>query len=361
MISAFRSYRRQLIDYCLYIDPDATGYINQRQLTDFCFDNKIIRQAEDLNSIMDKIDPQKTGRANYFRILYEVSLLDPGKGRRDSQQDETIFDDGTGKYPHTPGGRKQLDPSIFGESTPHREPPSASGARRELDSSIFGEKSSPAQQNTRGGRTELDPSIFGEKVEQQVVSQAPAAPIDLTKSRDCTDFNVDQTLSIIARVANAKFRTLRDCFGNWRGAGDRLTPDSIYRGMVTDGQIELNPIVVAQAVEQFGDSLTVSSFTRLVSEGARINAPEPVHEAPPPLTERDILLNKIAESLKGKKWEISIKNSKNSLDLTRNLKSLGVNMKSEELRSTFETLGIKKIVAEIKQRQEPPKKRSQMK
>jgi hypothetical protein len=229
------------------------------------------------------------------------------------------------------GGRGSLDPSLFPQA----------GAARSAD----------------GARHELDPALFGPRQERAMVFEAPPAPIDLQNAKDCTDYDMEQSLSLVARVANAKFRSLRDCFGHWRGPCDRMTWEDIYRGMVTDGKVELSPEILERAVADYGSDLTVASFTRLISDGARLNVPEPVREAPPPPTDRDVLLNKISAGLKGKPWEPVLKSSKNALDLARNMKKLGINMKSDELRAAFEALGIKGICNEIKQRQAPPKKR----
>lgn len=261
--------------------------------------------------------------------------------------------------PQHGGGRKPLDPTVFGEKESGIPKPPTGHARRALDPSIFGEKECEKKEapHDRNARTNLDPSIFGEKPQYTAVEAAPLANLDLSKTKDCTEYSEDETISMIARVANAKFRSIRDCFGVWRGASDRLTADAIFVGMAEAANAELSRARIEDLVEAFGGPLTVSSFTRLVSEGARINAPEPVKAAPPPLTETDILLNRIAGELKGKPWEPQIKASKNALDLSRNLKKLGVQVKSEDVRGVFEEYGMKKICAELKERQKPPKKR----
>ncbi|OHT13572.1 hypothetical protein TRFO_03328 [Tritrichomonas foetus] len=355
------AHRRDLIDYFLALDPNADGYITQKQLSDFAVTNQIVHSPQDLSAILNRVNPSNSSTFNYYLLMYEISQCkdDFELNSKPSAKPQSPFER-QDKSPAV-GGRGALDPSIFGESSPShltQQQQQHTGARRELDESIFGEKSPKKTTPQSNARKELDPSIFGEKAEKQAPIEQPTAPIDLSNARDCTDYNEDQTISLIARFANSKFRSLRDCFGTWRGNSDRLTWDDIYRGMVNDAKIEVSPEVVEALVNEYGGELTMSSFTRFISAGARINEPEPVREAPPPLTERDILLNKIATGLKGKpSWEISIKNSKNSLDLVRNLKKFGINMKSEELRSTFEELGMKKIVDEIKHRQAPPKKR----
>jgi hypothetical protein len=254
--------------------------------------------------------------------------------------------------PHATQQRRNTDDSSnFKKSNP--------GARFNLDPSIFGEHPAKSEfsRTETGARMQLDPAIFGQKPERTQVTAPPAAELDLSKAKDCTDYNQDQTLSLVARLASSKFRSMRDCFGSWRTTNDRLSWEDIYRGMVNDGKVEVSPEVLEVIVQDYGGELTVGGLTRMVSDGVRLNAPEPVREAPAALTERDILLNKVAKGLKGKEWEPVVKGSKNALDLTRNLKKFGVEMKSDELRATFEQLGIKKICDEIKARQAPPKKR----
>lgn len=353
VMSSLYELRRSLIDYCLSIDRSVSGTISQAQLSDFALSNHIISHPNELAILVSQVDKKNTGKLNYFKLLYKLSQMGAGDFPLPELPDEEAgFAVQAHRPTKTPGARSSLDPSIFGgESSQNGAYVPETNARKGLDPTIFGEKSPQRGETHNGGRTHLDPSIFGEKPEAQQVQAAPAAKIDLANARDCTDFNAEQTISLIARIANSKFRSLRDCFGNWRGGSDRLSWEDIYRGMVNDAKIEVSPEIVEALVSEYGGELTVSSFTRFVSDGARINAPEPVKEAPPPLTERDILLNKIAAGLKGKDWEAAIKFSKNALDLSRNLKKVGVTMKSDELRGAFEELGMKKIVMEIKQRQ----------
>ena len=353
--------RRELIEYFLSIDPRADGLITQKQFSDFAVSHHIVNSPHDLAAILNRVNPSNDSKFNYFLLMYELSQSHDNFELKYNSSSERF-----NRSPfqsqeklHVDGGRSSLDPSIFGESHPSNSNAQNHGGRRELDESIFGERSPnrPVQQQSHA-RGNLDPSIFGEKQEIAQVIENPPAPIDLSNAKDCTDYNPDQTISLIARIANSKFKTIRDCFGSWRGGSDRLSWDDIYRGMVNDAKIEISPEVIENLVAEYGGELTMSSFTRFISDGARLNTPEPVRAAPKPLTERDILLNKLATGLKGKpSWEVSIKNSKNSLDLVRNLKKFGIIMKSEELRSTFEELGMRKIVEEIKQRQMPPKKR----
>jgi hypothetical protein len=314
--STFHRCRKALIDFCLSIDYAVDGFITRKQLADFALSNSLVSNASELAPIMEKFDPSSSGKMNYFKLM-----------------DDICDRDSAPRAPET-HARNSLDPTIFGE-----KPSSGHGPKSD------------------GGRKDLDPSIFGAKPPPTVVREAPAATLDLTSARDCTDYNTEQSMSLIARVANSKFRSLRDCFGSWRTAGDRLSWEDIYRGMVTYAKVELKPEVLEAIAQEYGGDMTVGGFTRLVSDGARLNAPEPVREAPPPLTERDVLLNKIATGLKGKPWEPAIKASKNALDLARNLKRLGCDMKSDELRAMFEGLGMKRICDEIRQRQAPPKKR----
>lgn len=357
------AHRRDLIDYFLQLDPNADGYITQRQLSDYCVTNQIVRSPQDLAAILTRVSTSSTSNSiNYYSLMYEISQCQDDFELQAQSRGSTKSPFEKQERAPTAGGRGSLDPSIFGESTTTNNNQQTQNARKELDESIFGELSpnkKPQQtQQQNHARNNLDPAIFGEKVERASIPEQPSIPIDLSNSKDCTDYNPDQTISLIARIANTKFKSIRDCFGSWRGAHDRLSWDDIYRGMVNDAKLEVSPEVIESLVEQYGGELTMSSFTRFVSDGARLNEPEPVREAPPPLTERDVLLNKIATGLKGKtNWELQIKNSKNALDLVRNLKKFGIALKSEELRGTFEELGMKKIVDEIKKRQAPPKKR----
>ena len=379
--------RREFIDYCLGIDKRVSGTITEKQLTLFAMENGVVSKPGELFVVVSQVCKQKSGEIPYFKLMHKLTqmggddfVLETSGPRQ--HLDEDIFGGGETKSAKKAGGRSHLDPSIFGESQPKspaheskarqgldpsifgersgstREPESRSGGRAQLDPSIFGEKSGSREAESRsGGRAQLDPSIFGEKHVEAGARAAPAAKIDLENAKDCTDYNADQTISLVARIANSKFKSIRDCFGSWRGGSDRLSWEDIYRGMVNDAKMEISPEIIESLVEEYGGDLTVSSFTRLVSDGARLNAPEPVREAPPPPSERDIMLDKIATALKGKTWEVTVKSSKNALDLSRNLKKFGIDLKSEKLRGTFEELGIRKIVEEIKQRQAPPKKR----
>lgn len=358
------AHRRDLIDHFLQLDPNADGYITQRQLSDYVVTNQIVNSPQDLSPILSRLNSGATNQVNYFLLMYEISQCQNDFEISNTQSNRSNANSPFDNKDRSPavGGRGSLDPSIFGESSSQRQQKPQSGGRKELDDSIFGEVSPKRQQNEQQNvshaRNNLDPAIFGEKAERANIPEQPSIPLDLSNAKDCTDYDPDQTITLISKIANSKFKTVRDCFGTWRGQRDRLTWDDIYRGMVNDAKIEVSPEVVEALVDQYGGELTMSSFTRLVSDGARLNAPEPVREAPAPLTERDILLNKIAAGLKGKPaWEVSIKNSKNALDLVRNLKKFGINLKSEELRGPFEELGMKKIIDEIKQRQAPPKKR----
>ncbi|KAH0788305.1 hypothetical protein GPJ56_007779 [Histomonas meleagridis] len=356
--------RRKLIDFCLTLDPDAKGFVTQQQVTNFCLNNKVISKSSDLFSILNKSDPTSDGKINYFKLLYELSISGNDFSPSEMYQppiDETLNTSRSNKSPPVSGSRRMLDPAIFGNNARNdnhidHESPRQNGARHALDSTIFGEKPTSSKVQLERSPRNLDPSIFGEKVKLTAASQAPSAALNLEGTKDCVDYNPDETISLISHFVNSKFRSLRDCYGSWRG-GDRLTWEDIYRGMINDAKTELNPVVIESLVEEFGGDLTLSSFTRFISEGARLNTPEPVKEPPPPLSERDILLNKIANAIKGKQWEITIKNSKNALDLSRNLKKLGFVIKSEEIRETFQELGMKKICEEIKKRQNPPKKR----
>jgi len=310
----FHRFRKAFIDFCLSIDYAVDGFISRKQLTDFALSNKLVTTPSDLAPIIEKFDPSGSGKVSYFQLMVDICQADSA--------------------PPEPQARKFLDPNLFGEKPTQVQP-----------------------QKSEGGRANLDPAIFGSKPQQTAVAEAPAAPIDLANARDCTDYTNEQAISLIARIANSKFRSLRDCFGQWRTSADRLSWEDIYRGMVTHARVELRPEVLQAIAQEYGGDLTIGGFTRLVSDGARLNAPEPVREAPAPLTPRDVLLNRIAAALKGKPWEAPIKVSKNALDLARNLKKLGCDMKSDELRAMFEELGMKRICDEIKQRQAPPRKR----
>jgi hypothetical protein len=321
VVGLLHKHRKPLIDFCISMDPTVEGTVLQRQLIDFAISNGIISDASGLSSVISRFDPYNTGKVNYFKLMVDIL-----------QNAETTV------------------PAVENH-------PEESRARKNLDTTIFGEGPSQLPKISDGGRHDLDPSIFGPRPTKTAVSAAPSAPLDLAGARDCTDYNQEQTLSLIARVANDKYRSLRDCFGSWRGTADRMSWEDIYRAMVTYGKVELRPEVLEAIGQEYGGEITVAGFTRLVSEGARLNTPEPVREAPAPLTDRDLLLNKIAVGLKGKPWEPALKGSKNALDLARNLKKLGVDMKSDELRSAFEDLGMKRFCDEIKQRQTPPKRR----
>ena len=362
-MARLRDLRREFIEYCLSIDKSISGFISERQLTSFAMENGVVSQPNELFVIVSQVCKQKSGEIPYFKLMHKLTSLGGDdfvlntSGPRQHLDEDIFGGESKTTSGKKAGGRSHLDPSIFGESQP-KSPAHESKARHGLDPSIFGERTSTAQAESRGGaRAQLDPSIFGEKPVEAKVQAAPAAKIDLENAKDCTDYNADQTISLIARVANSKFKSIRDCFGCWRGGSDRLSWEDIYRGMVNDAKMEISPEIVESLVQEYGGDLTVSSFTRLISDGARLNTPEPVREAPPPPSERDIMMEKIATALKGKTWEVTIRGSKNALDLSRNLKKFGINLKSEDLRGTFEELGIRKIVEEIKQRQAPPKKR----
>jgi len=361
-IQGLGQHRRDLIEYCLEKDPNVTGFITQKQLTVFAQDYRIISNPNDLANIILSIDKENTGLVNYFKLFFDITSkdnphekpMDPSNRQSKKILDSSIFNNSGSSQPYSSGGaRSSLDPTIFGGGTESTHTPS--NARKALDPSIFGEKrqNNEIRESTSGARGTLDPSIFGEKPQLTVVRAPPREALDLSKTKDCTEYNMDETISYISRVANSKYRSLRDCFGTWRGNSERLTSEDIYRGIIKQDNAELSRSIIESIVEQYGGELTVSSFTRLISDGARINVPEPVKKAPPPLTQYDILFNGIAEQLKGKQWEPMIKSSTNALDLSRNLKKLGVNIKSEELRGIFETNGIKGIINEISNRQKP--------
>lgn len=383
--------RAQLLDDFLSQDNELRGYVSQRSLIESALKYGAIQSPVEMKSVITKVDPENTGKVNYFNFLYYVTIhlenpqrdLQSEMSLKPTPQKNSFFDGSADHVSDNPstgvrgkldpsifGGektndiqiRKQnrtLDPAIFGGPSPDEEKKPVYARERNLDTSIFvGASPEETGNNPKSGaRGTLDASIFGEKEKTITVAPAPVEQIDISKTRDCTDFDQDQTISYIARFVNSKYRSLRDCFGSWRGGSDRLIGDDIWRNIAKEANVELPREVCNQIADEYGGQLTVASFTRLVSEGARINAPEPVRAPPPPLTEVDILLNKIAESLKNKPWEPKIRYSKNAFDLSRNLKQLGLNMKSEELRGIFEEMGMKAIVNEIKERQKPPKKR----
>ena len=352
-----KQYRRQFLDYCLQIDPSADGYVGQKQISDFLLQIRIGNAPSDHFAFISTFDPENSGSVNYFEILYSLSSLS-----KEQIIKQTMQQPQSSVQFKSPGPRHELDPSIFTEfsdrNLPHT-PEHETGARGQLDPSIFGDHtpSNESSQHVQGGRGNLDPAIFGEKPTHTPLPQQPIDDVDLSHTRDCTEYNNDQTISLISRIANTKFRSMRDCFGKWRGNREKLDAADIFRGMAIDGGVELSTSVLDSLLQEYGGELTVSGFTRFISEGARINAPEPVPEVEPPPSERDILMNKIATGLKGKNWEAQVKLSKNALDLANNLKKLGVTVKSADLRDMYQEVGIKGIIADIKARQAPKKKK----
>lgn len=382
---------RNYLDSFLDVDPNASGFVSQRDFAEILISRGAIRSLNEANRIIMSIDTNNSGRVNYFKLLLDASyvqseprssrkLLDPSilkknesripaPGRRqiDSEGrertngrklDPAIFGDRSQEEPQEETRRGRcLDPSIFGEKACHEDTTQFQGARaRNLDPSIFGEKRQENREASshQGGRN-LDPSIFGERVHEDVVRKVEQE-FDYSETKDGTEYNDDVCISLIAKIANTKFRTIRDCFGSWR-TGDRLSVNDIRIGVAKEGNVELSKSAIERIVNEFGGPLTVSSFTRLVSEGARINAPEPAAPLPPQKTETDELIEKLAAGLAGKDWEAVIMSSKNALDLSRNLKKFDVNVKSEEVRGLFSELGMKNICRSIKEKQKPPKKR----
>lgn len=357
VIDSLTEQRMELLGAFLQEDSDMLGYTSQRKFTDEAIKCGAVSTPQALFSIIEKLDPENTGKINYFQLLYILT------SHLDSQDEEMPKYDSYEQSPEpawTPGGgpRKNLDPELFGSPVGKTETDRNPRARTNLDPDIFGKRPDQVEHEIpNGGRGQLDPAIFGERPTMSAVAAAPAELIDFEKTRDCTDFNFDQTISFISRFANQKYRSIRDCFGCWRGTGDRLTGEDIFRAIAKEGGVELPHDIVIDIAKNFGTELTVSSFTRLITEGARIDAPEPVKAAPVPLTHEETILSEIAAGLKGKPWEPQIKYSKNALDLSRNLKKLGVTIKSEELRGMFEEIGMKEIINKIKVLQKPKKKR----
>lgn len=357
VIDSLAEQRMELLGAFLQEDEDMNGYTSQRKFTDEAIKCGAVSSPQALYSIIEQLDPDNTGRINYFQLLYlltsHLDSHDEEMPKIDSynQQVEPIWSPGGGP-------RKNLDPELFGSPKSKTETDRNPRARTNLDPDIFGKRPDQVEHEVhKGGRGQLDAAIFGEKPSMSTVVAAPAELIDFEKTKDCTDFNMDQTISFISRFVNQKYRSIRDCFSYWRGTGDRLTGEDIFRSIAKEGGVELPHDIVIDIAKNFGSELTVSSFTRLITEGARINAPEPVKAAPVPLTHEESILSQIADGLKGKPWEPQIKYSKNALDLSRNLKKLGVTIKSEELRGMYEEMGMKEIIDKIKILQKPKKKR----
>ena len=357
VIDALAEQRMTLLGAFLQKDEDMLGFVSQKKFTEEAIECGAAQSAQSLYPIIKQLDPDNTGRINYFQLLYllttHLDSPEPMQYARDDPAADNEWKPGSGP-------RKNLDPTIFGSSpsSGHLETDRNPNARTHLDPDIFGRKpEEQTHQAPRGGRGQLDTSIFGEKPTLAAVSAAPQELIDFEKTKDCTDYNMDQTISYIARFANQKYRSIRDCFQSWRGPSDRLSGDDIYRAIAKEAGVELPRPVIMDIAKNFGTDLTVAAFTRLITEGARINAPEPVRAEPPPPTHEETILINIANQLKGKPWEPQIKYSKNALDLSRNLKKLGVNIKSEELRGMYEEMGMKEIIEQIKVLQKPKKKR----
>lgn len=356
LINNVACQRRNVIDAFLQADPGATGFVSQKEFTDILLSLKVASNPREVMPLIMTIDVNNTGHVSYYKLMYDSSFVRP-----DSQRSTRKLLDhaqlngsrGESRIPQPTHAGRKLDPTIFGDKTIETQEVPRPG--RCLDPSIFGEKHQEHQEQVpRGGRN-LDPAIFGEKVHTEAVTNQPIN-YDFSKTKDGTEYDDNVVISLIAKTANTKFRSIRDCFGQWRN-GERLEARDILLGMAQESNIELPLQSIEKWVSHFGGPLTVSSFTRLVSEGARINAPEPVAAAPPPKTEVDEIIEKLAAGVKGKVWENVILPSKNALDLARNLKKLGVNVKSDEVRGLMAELGMEGICAAIKEKNKPPKQR----
>ncbi|EAY15605.1 hypothetical protein TVAG_208840 [Trichomonas vaginalis G3] len=348
--------RRNVIDAFLQVDPGATGFVSQKEFTDVLISLRVASNPREVMPLIMTIDVNNTGHVSYYKLMYDSSFVKPESQRSTRKildHSALTKSRGESRIPQPTHAGRHLDPTIFGDKTIETQEAPRPG--RCLDPSIFGEKHQEhAEQPARGGRN-LDPSIFGEKVHTEVVQNEPIN-YDFSKTKDGTEYSEEVVISLIARTANTKFRSIRDCFGSWRN-GERLEARDILLGMAQESNIELPLPTIDRLVSQYGGPLTVASFTRLVSDGARINAPEPVAAAPPPRTEVDDIIEKLAAGVKGKVWENVIMPSKNALDLARNLKKLGVNVKSDEVRGLLAEMGMQGICNAIKEKNKPPKQR----
>jgi hypothetical protein len=207
------------------------------------------------------------------------------------------------------GGRGRLDPAIFGDSGKHSSSGESSGSRGRLDPAIFGERR------------------VSDALPEQEVQHAD----DVLGAERVDGLTITQLM-------------------RWKGPHALLDANDIRDGLARDANI-LVPLRDLQViVAQYGGTMNLSAFVRMLGDGAKFAEQTSSIEGVQKATEEEAQLTRIADQVIGTEWETVILRSRTADDIVRGLARYGIEVQETVMHTLTSKIGKTGLVDAIKAR-----------
>jgi hypothetical protein len=158
-----------------------------------------------------------------------------------------------------------------------------------------------------------------------------------------------QILELIGKHVSRIARSSKQVYAKWKGSHDFLSADDIRDGLARDADVVIPLRDLQVIVSQYGGPLSLSSFVRLLGDGAKSAEQNSSIEGVRRATEDDATLTIIADGVIGTGWE-SLVMKGSPEDIARGFTRMGIRVSENQVNVLVSKLGRIGFVDAIKAR-----------
>lgn len=318
------SDRKSVVAFSNSLEEDNSGYVNYIAFVDFlCSMNDDQQDAASVVSSpmkyeanehsYDEIEEYESPNAAFKRTppsplnpSYSVPPVDTTHDLPSEIQNKYYSPE---KVYNSPSAQSLMrDPLIFGEYSQRR----VGGSAESL-----------------GPRRNLDPDIFGPKPHREEIKVQRLQSADEVKTAErFSRLTPGQVVQLLSTKIFEQFKNSKAAYGKWK-TGDLLTVDDLRDGFARDCNVNIAREDLLLVINHYGGPMTMSTFTRMLSDGSRLNE---ISKSPGGMlkeTEDEEMLNDIAGQIKKGGWEDIIFRCSSAEEIAEGFATLGVSVTPE--------------------------------
>lgn len=293
-------------------------------------DHQIQNEYDDFDDDESYQRMQRAKRA----AQYEDEVDDDDSYQRTKKAAQYEDDDDLYQRKRVPGqkGNKNQEPELFSRihssNSPNKQPPS--GARNNLDPQIFGNRNISSSRSSARSST-----IDRDNEEDQIKNVERIEGLPLKK-----------LISIISEHVYSSYPNSKSCWMKWRGLHNALEAQDLRNGLAKDSQILISQEDADKIIQKYGGPISHSTFARLLSDGTQFAEDE--KSGPQEMTEDEEAIFRVAQKVRGNKWEDMIYRAPDIASIAMGFADLGIDVDEDDIRILTQKLGKTGFVNAIK-------------
>jgi hypothetical protein len=172
----------------------------------------------------------------------------------------------------------------------------------------------------------------------ELPEQASQHADDISTAKRVDGLTTAQLIDLIGKHVSRIARSSKQVYAKWKGPHDLLTAEDIRDGLARDADVIIPLRDTQVIVSQYGGPLSLSSFVRLLGDGAKYGEQNTSIEGVRRATEDDATLTMLADGVTGSGWENLIMRGSPE-DISRGFARMGTNVSENQISVLTSKLG----------------------